>query len=204
MRFRKRKPATRNRSLKEKSSLRDHSVIVLVSYTVLVAASTWAAFNFMFDVNKIDNYKSKIEVLEKHNTILSDENKKYLTWLEKSKDTIPYFENTLSELSMEIVNLKKSASPSEQPSLGKSIGTDLEVFKNDSFVSSDGTLVFGLSDVDVYGNATVSVTFRGIEKFSRKTVVSGTVLPMSEGKYKASIIVKKVNYVGGYVVIVIQ
>ncbi|WP_435036877.1 hypothetical protein [Pseudomonas neuropathica] len=81
-------------------------------YTALVAGFTWGCFFFVFDENKVKFYEAKVSraeaetkevtarasVLSARLEFLEKDNSKLTTWLEGTKNSIPYYEKEITRL----------------------------------------------------------------------------------------------------------
>lgn len=81
-------------------------------YTALVAGFTWGCFYFVFDENKVKFYEAKVSraeaetkevtarasVLSARLEFLEKDNSKLTTWLEGTKNSIPYYEKEIARL----------------------------------------------------------------------------------------------------------
>ena len=96
-----------------------NATTAIVTYTILVAGATSAAFLFILNDNKValakaesDQYKAKTEVLEVEIARLQQENQKYLDWMTSTPNTIPYLESKISSLTDQ---LGKTTTPTVDP-----------------------------------------------------------------------------------------
>jgi hypothetical protein len=104
----------------------DHALTSIITHTILVAGTTWAASTFILAENKIDSYrvqaetaksetettkaqvenektktelyKSKVAVLESEISRLDQINKQYLKWLESEPSSFPALEKKIAHL----------------------------------------------------------------------------------------------------------
>jgi hypothetical protein len=126
----------------------------VVIHTLVVAAAVWAAFNFVFDENKVNHYKAKTEVLEVEIARLREENKKYHEWLTSTPNTIPFLETKLktliaenAKLSTELISAPRpaaaaSATTSEPPSKTYVYSRALNV--GESFIDPQTNAILGI------------------------------------------------------------
>jgi len=112
----------------------------IVSYTILVAGSTSAAFLFVLNDNKVslakaesDQYKAKTEVLEVEIARLRQENKKYLDWMTSTPNTIPYLESKIASLTERLAKSSETSTNPSQPSSG--LNASRIIYANSQIIS---------------------------------------------------------------------
>lgn len=98
-----------------KNWFEEHPARSIIIYTIVIAGAMWVAFIFVFDENKVavyraqvenekattNQYKAKTEVLEVEIARLRDENRKYLEWMVRTPNTLPYLEQRIKQLTEE-------------------------------------------------------------------------------------------------------
>ena len=81
----------------------DNATKSVIGYTLVVAAATWATSTFILQDNRLsllrgevdsqktlaEQYKSKVELLQRELDNVRLENSEYRTWLGQTKDAIP-------------------------------------------------------------------------------------------------------------------
>jgi len=93
---------------------------LIVSYTILIMGTTWAVSTFLLHDNRLslarsdldtqklltEQYKSKVELLQRDADVLRSENAEYRTWLGQTKDAIPVIVPRITELKDRISSLE--------------------------------------------------------------------------------------------------
>lgn len=84
----------------------------IILYTLTIMATTWAFSKFILNDREIaiaraqletakqqtEQYITKVNIIEKENLTLRDENKLYRTWLTEKQGSIPFYENRIKIL----------------------------------------------------------------------------------------------------------
>ena len=92
----------------------------VIAYTLVVAAATWATSTFILQDNRlsllrsevdsqktlVEQYKSKVDLLQRDLDVLRAENSEYRTWLGQTKDAIPAIIPRISELKTKVATLE--------------------------------------------------------------------------------------------------
>lgn len=92
----------------------------IIGYTLLIAGSTWGASTFILQDSRLNSaqselasekalteqYKSKLELVQRDLEELRNENKEYRDWLGQTKDAIPVVVPRIMELKGDIAALK--------------------------------------------------------------------------------------------------
>lgn len=111
----------------------DNPMKSVISYTFIVVGFTWAVSTFVLQDNRInlmrsevdsqkavaEQYKAKVELLQREIDTIRSENIEYRAWLSQSKDAIPTIVPRITELKLKIAELEKTnkgANASTKPS----------------------------------------------------------------------------------------
>jgi len=95
----------------------------VIGYTLLVAGATWAASTFILKDNRLalsqsqlesqkaltEQYKSKVDLLQRDIEVLRNENFEYRQWLGQIKDAVPAVVPRITELKEDIARLEAEA-----------------------------------------------------------------------------------------------
>lgn len=163
----------------------------IIIHTLLVVAATWAAFEFVFDKNKINLYEARIgkteaesKEVEARNSVLAtrveyltSENQKLLKWLESTPQTIPYYEKEITRLkNVILISEKVGMAPqgdAEQSKLSSYRNESGKLEAAASFFDDKTNVVFGVPRINYGDTANVAITFPNGEKIQTKDAVAG-------------------------------
>lgn len=184
----------------------------IVIHTLIVAGAVWAAFEFVFDKNKVaayqgevanvrataEQYKAKTEVLEVEIARLRDENKKYLDWMVQTPNTIPHLEGRIKVLLDE--NAKQKAqltgigSPSKPafPTLPYSNGKSL--YLGEAFVDPQTNAIVGVAGVNSDFTTDIRLTLPGQKAADLVRVKPGTSWTFEQGTRRYMVTVPKIDW----------
>jgi hypothetical protein len=146
-------------------------------YTALVAGFTWGCFFFIFDENKVKFYEAKVSraeaetkevtarasVLSARLEFLEKDNSKLTTWLEGTKNSIPYYEKEIARL-----NEKLSTEPATPPTTHPDAPLDQP--QKAVAYSHTESLDAGTTYRDLRTQATIGVQSLSIERTARVLV----------------------------------
>src|SRR5438874_194418 len=96
----------------------------VISYTLLIAGATWAISTFVLQDNRLnlarselesqktstEQYKSKVELLQRDIELLRSENAEYRNWLGQTKDAIPVIVPRIADLKEKVTKLETELS----------------------------------------------------------------------------------------------
>lgn len=96
----------------------------VISYTLVIAGATWAVSTFVLQDNRLnfarseleaqksltEQYKSKVDLLQRDIDAVRSENAEYRMWLGQTKDAIPIIVPHITELKQQIATLKATVS----------------------------------------------------------------------------------------------
>ena len=104
----------------------DNPTKSVIMYTLVVAASVWATSTFILQDNRLallksevesqrsltEQYKSKVELLQRDLDFARTENAEYKAWLAQTKDAVPLMIPRLMELKASVAKLQSDAANS--------------------------------------------------------------------------------------------
>jgi cell division protein FtsB len=188
------------------------SVIV---HTILVAATVWAFFIFVFDENKVNFYEAKVskieaaskevyarnEVLTTRLEFITEENKKLRSWLEDTPSTVPHYEKEIEKLKSQLVSLKGVASVNTSI---KSADLSKILYENSihqeaatSFIDKKTNVVLGVEKINYGNSANINLTLPDGEKIKAKNVKAGETWNFKKNGTEYMLILNSIDWASG-------
>lgn len=182
----------------------------VVVHTVFVAATTWAVSTFILvdrqlldvksqlETQKIitEQYKVKVEVLQKDIENLRHENTEYKTWLEKSEFIIPSIVvPEVQRMREEITSLKSKLGQYDQ-----NIDSVKNLKVGIAFIDLDLDISLTLDDVGIHNNALIYFKKPNSNKsIQLEDVKAGREVHFEKNGKKYKIVFTKVLFIGDIV-----
>jgi len=184
----------------------DHPALTIISHTILVAATTWAISTFVLEDRKLsdirsqletqkiitDQYKTKVDFLQKDIEKLQAENTEYKAWLEKDGKVVPsIFVSQNLQMKEEIKALKarlKNNSIELEANQSLSVGT--------AYIDKELDISLTLDKVLVGNKAIVYIKLPDSNQNVEHTnITAGNVINFEKGNKKYKITFTKVLFV---------
>lgn len=154
-------------------------------------------------------YQARIEHLEKENEKLNELNNNYLEWISQSGSPLPFFKKRVEELTSEKLLLMKVTNASHEVNFdssrfaGQEAGPNKykvtkDIDRSSAFLDEKTGLIVGVTDINVDYEATLQVSFPDNTVKNEKVKV-GKVYNFNLDGHKYQLIVKKVEFIYGYV-----
>lgn len=159
----------------------NHPWTSVVAHTILVAATTGAAFVFLFDSNKVEaaraeseQYKAKISTLESEVSQLRGDRDRYLWWLSTTPCTFPSLETKIADLSKENQELRAAAGVHQvTPNISTLAGRGATLSIGETFVDDVTGFTVGLLGANKDFTANVLLVLPGGERKELESVKAG-------------------------------
>jgi hypothetical protein len=161
-------------------------------------------------------YLAKIEYLENENRMLAALNNSYLDWIEKTPNPLPFLKARIEELSKENHKLLNNYSDSIGQMRHKSIlgtpNTDntvivsknyeiiKEIKKGEAYVDKVTGIIVGVENISVDYQSNLQITFPD-NTTKKEQITAGKSYSFTSMRKKYQLIVRKVEFVYGYVTI---
>ncbi|NYT26387.1 hypothetical protein H0A73_22600 [Alcaligenaceae bacterium] len=145
----------------------------VIIYTIVVVTATWAVSRFVLQDNRLsfaksqleteksltEQYKSKVELLQRDLDAIRDENAEYRRWLGKIEHAIPVIVPRITELKQRVDLLEKSLSTQSPHSASQAQPTHRDglVRRGDAYIDEQTGLVLAVREVNVYRQAQISL-----------------------------------------------
>lgn len=177
----------------------------IITYTLVVIAATWAFSTFILEDSKLvyvksqletqktisDQYKVKVDILQKDIEKLQAENTEYKSWLEKEGKVVPsiFIAQNLT-MKEEIKNLKTKL---EKNSLNPALDQTLKAGK--AYIDYDLDVSVALDKV-AYGNkATIFIKLPNSDKNSQfNEIKAGDIVKFEKDNKKYKITFKELSF----------
>jgi len=178
----------------------------VISYTFVIIAATWAFSTFILEDRKLsdiksqletqkiitDEYKAKVDILQKDIEKLQAENTEYKSWLEKEGKVVPsiFIDQNLT-MKEEIKRLKlKLEKSSIEPEINQTLKAGIAYIDNELDVS------LTLDKVEYGNKATIFIKLPNSDKSTQfKEIKAGDLVPFEKDGKKYKITFKKVLFV---------
>lgn len=177
-----------------------HPTRSIIVHTLLVAAATWAAFEFIFDKNKINLFEAKIgktvaeaKEVEARNSVLLTrveyltlENQKLTRWLESTPNTIPYYEKEVKRLEEKLKTVQLEIGPATQDRPIEDISstynaTSQVLDSSTAFYDKKTNVVLGVPEIRIGDKADIVLTLPDGKKIKEKDVTTGETWRFNKG-----------------------
>lgn len=185
----------------------------IISYTLIVAGTTWAASTFILQDNRLsllrgeadsqktlaEQYKSKVELLQRELDNVRAENAEYRVWLGKTKDAVPVMVPRLTELKARVDALEAENKELTKTSPKPAKNTEQRVDIGRAYLDEGTGLIFTLKRATVNRTAEVIIRFPGRDGTTEQTVNPGQTWDFQANGKKYSLVLTEVSFIGDYV-----
>jgi hypothetical protein len=184
----------------------------VISYTLMVAAATWAVSTYVLQDNPLnilrsqmeeqktiaEKYRSKVELLQRDLDVLRSENAEYRQWLSQTKDAIPNIAPRIVELKQQVSELKAAISSNAPLTVtARRQGTAL---RGTAYIDKATGLVFTVLQINPDGTATVRVKLPEEETtFEERGVKPGKQWPFTFKETKLNLTVTSIYFIADVV-----
>ena len=197
MSFTKRKPLYKRKKFITGlgDSLQKHSVTVLITYTLSIFISAYTLVQSRVETEKsiTNQYKIKLDLLEKDMSQIKLENEQYKAWLLENEKINPTLYEKFQKLNAENAELrreKKETNPniSNEQDNEKKL-TQIPLFKKyiirkgSSFYDEQANILVGVDNVDVTRSAEIVVNTFSPKEEERLKVSPGSAIQLNNGDY---------------------
>lgn len=197
MSFTKRKPLYKRKKFITGlgDSLQKHSVTVLITYTLSIFISAYTLVQSRVETEKsiTNQYKIKLDLLEKDMSQIKLENEQYKAWLLENEKINPTLYEKFQKLNAENAELrreKKETNPniSNEQDNEKKL-TQIPLFKKhmirkgSSFYDEQANILVGVGNVDVTRSAEIVVNTFSPKEEERLKVSPGSAIQLNNGDY---------------------
>ncbi|MDZ5700949.1 hypothetical protein [Enterobacter ludwigii] len=197
MSFTKRKPLYKRKKFITGlgDSLQKHSVTVLITYTLSIFISAYTLVQSRVETEKsiTNQYKIKLDLLEKDMSQIKLENEQYKTWLLENEKINPTLYEKFQKLNAENAELrreKKEINPniSNEQDNEKKL-TQIPLFKKymirkgASFYDEQANILVGVGNVDVTRSAEIVVNTFSPKEEEKLKVSPGSAIQLNNGDY---------------------
>ncbi|MDT1912296.1 hypothetical protein FPK81_14770 [Acinetobacter baumannii] len=182
----------------------------VISYTLIIVTATWAVSTFILEDSKLsdvksqletqkiitDQYKVKVDILQKDIEKLQAENTEYKSWLEKEGKVVPsIFVAKNLQMQEEIKNLKtviKNNSIEQDANQRLNIGT--------AYINNELDISLTLDEVSIGNKATIYIKLPNTTKnIKYDDIRAGYIIPFEKDNKKYKITFTKVLFVSDVV-----
>lgn len=191
----------------------------IIGYTLLIAGSTWAASTYILQDSRLnlahselasekalaEQYKSKVDLLQRDIDELRGENAEYRNWLGQIKDAVPAVVPRIMELKGDIGRLKaeaarlRSANPKAKPEVREYTAT-----VGSAFIDDTTGLIFTVKSTAPDKTAVVLIHFPDSGSPKEFAVLPGFRRDfLAKGK-SVTLIVTSINFIGDSVQLRLQ
>ncbi|VAK71377.1 hypothetical protein [Enterobacter hormaechei] len=197
MSFTKRKPLYKRKKFITGlgDSLQKHSVTVLITYTLSIFISAYTLVQSRVETEKsiTNQYKIKLDLLEKDMSQIKLENEQYKAWLLENEKINPTLYEKFQKLNAENAELrreKKETNPniSNEQDNEKKL-TQIPLFKKymirkgASFYDEQANILVGVGNVDVTRSAEIVVNTFSPKEEEKLKVSPGSAIQLNNGDY---------------------
>lgn len=197
MSFTKRKPLYKRKKFITGlgDSLQKHSVTVLITYTLSIFISAYTLVQSRVETEKsiTNQYKIKLDLLEKDMSQIKLENEQYKAWLLENEKINPTLYEKFQKLNAENAELrreKKETNPniSNEQDNEKKL-TQIPLFKKymirkgSSFYDEQANILVGVGNVDVTRSAEIVVNTFSPKEEEKLKVSPGSAIQLNNGDY---------------------
>lgn len=197
MNFSNRKPFYKRKKIRTivADGLQKHSAAVLITYTLSIFISAYTLVQSRVETEKsiTNQYKIKLDLLEKDMAKIEVENQQYKSWLLENEKVSPVLYEKFEKLNMEIANLRSEkneiiANVQNNKSNDKNL-TQKDLFetylvkKGSSFYNPQANLLVGVSNVDINRSADIIVNTISHQEAQKIKVTPGSAIQISNGDF---------------------
>lgn len=205
-----------------------HPGYTLLIVIVSVMTTTWAILTFVLEDNKINFYKAqvesvkaetenikstnsqyqaRIEYLEKENEKLTELNKSYLDWISKGPTPLPFFKKRIEDLTAENLRLIKQGKDTVSVLIGNNSNPNnttskynitRDIKSGQAYFDDSTGVTVGVTEINVTYESTLQITFPDKSTKNEK-IAAGKVYYFQKANRSYQIILKRVEYIYGYV-----
>lgn len=182
----------------------------VISYTLVIIASTWAVSTFVLQDNRTsllkseidsqkaiaEQYKSKVELLQREIDAVRAENAEYRAWLYQAKDAVPIMVPRLVELKAKIAELESRSSGAKATGSLTVAPAETRVSRGKAHIDPETGLVFTVLNVDVNRRAHVAVKIPGKSTAQESTVYAGWQWKFESNSSQYTLTLTEVNFTG--------
>lgn len=179
----------------------------VIGYTLVIIGSTWAVSTFVLQDNRInllksetdsqkaiaEQYKSKVELLQREIDAVRAENAEYRAWLYQAKDAIPIMVPRLTELKARITELESRPSGAQATA---SLTVETRVSRGKAHIDQETGLVFTVLNVDVDRRVNVAVKLPSKNTAQELTVYAGWQWQFESRGSQYTLTLTEVNFAG--------
>lgn len=189
----------------------DHPIRSIISHTVLVAGITWAVSTYILKDNRLklvqgevdsqkaisEQYKSKIELLQREVEALRTENFEYKAWLVQSKDAIPVMVPQLLKLKEKVLALEEDAKKINGKNPGNvSLLKEQFVSIGKAYIDRELDLIVTVKKISIDRAADVVIRFPDKSTALEAKVNPGEKWDFSANGEKFNIVVSEISWIG--------
>lgn len=187
----------------------------VVSYTIVVAAATWAMFTFVLQDNRInlvrseletqksltEQYRSKVELLQRDLDATRNENAEYRHWLGKIDHAIPVIVPRITELKEKIASLESSRAAALKSVPNNSIlrARKETATRGTAYVDDLTGAVVAVLSVSVFRTAQISLKLPDKDAPIIADASPGSQWTFTHQDQKLVLTILSISYVGDYV-----
>jgi len=182
----------------------------IISYTLVITGATWAVSTFVFQDNRInllksetdsqkaiaEQYKSKVELLQREIDGVRAENAEYRAWLYQAKDAVPIMVPRLTELKAKIAELESRTLNVQASEAVAAPPAEARVSRGKAHIDHATGLVFTVLNVDVERRARVAVKLPGQNTAQELTVYAGWQWKFEFKHSQYTLTLSEVNFPG--------
>jgi hypothetical protein len=179
----------------------------VISWTIVVAGFTWAVSTFVLQDNRIgllrsevdsqkaiaEQYKSKVELLQREIDAVRNENVEYRAWLSQTKDALPVIVPRIAELKAQIAELEKR-DQGMKASGGMSSSPEVTVVRGRAYIDAVTGLVFTVLNVNVERQTRLAVKIPGKSFADESTEYAGKQWKFSSAGAQFVLTLIEVNF----------
>ncbi|WP_026728802.1 hypothetical protein [Flavobacterium denitrificans] len=192
----------------------------VILYTLIISASTWACYKYMYEESKLELYKaqieskqvelsqlqSRIEFLEKKNSSLEVVIKEFEDWNSKSQNPNLFYKTKFEEMASLKQKYQNSIAlnSSSEDSIPKTYDTivakeifpiDAKIYKGDTYINDKEQIVIAVNDVNVSRECDLILSVGNKKNESFKNVKVGKTFTYLVGKRKLRITLSKTEFI---------
>lgn len=188
--YKRKKFATRMSSVLQK-----HSGAIFLTYTLSIFISAYTLVQSRVETEKAitNQYKIKLDLLEKDMAQIKSENSQYKEWLLENEKINPILYEKFKNLNEEISELRRKEKDfptnSHPENRNEENLTEMDLFENyvvrkgSSFYNEKVNVLVGVGNVDVNRNADIIVNTLSPKEEQKLKVTPGSAVQLMNGKF---------------------
>jgi hypothetical protein len=186
----------------------DNPIKSVIGHTIIVASFTWVVSTFVLQDNRInlmrsevdsqkavaEQYKAKVELLQREIDTVRAENIEYRAWLSQSKDAVPTIVPRITELKLKIAELEKIHKGVNASTTSSS--PEITIARGRAYVDTPTGLVFTVLGINHERQARIAIKLPGKSVADESTVYPGWQWKFNADGQQHLLTLLEVNFFG--------